>query len=196
MFGKRFGVSRLELLVTFAITLLLIALLMPAIQQARHGRSQLGERALDDAPRESRRFLHRESGISIVMPDYWEIRTTVPKLEIYAHNAPIGLISVCAVSPQTAKNSLGYKRTRHGDWPAYELMMIARESTFEDPAISIYNRLVETSAGWFKIEYTSDAETTTLPEGPRRFLDTVRFPDKPVAKEFVLDVDLPSPPPR
>ncbi len=52
---------------------------------------------------------------------------------------------------------------------------------------------METNVGWFEITYMIQAETATLPNGVRRFLDTVRFPYKPVAKEFVFDVDLPSP---
>ncbi len=87
-----------------------------------------------------------------------------------------GQIHVSAIRPPTVPELQRCKPMHHGEWQAHELMVVTRHDTLDDPAYSTYARLVETNVGWFEITYMIQAETATLPNGVRRFLDTVRFP--------------------
>jgi hypothetical protein len=194
MHEKRHGMSVLDHLVVLTSILVMIALILPTVQPARESRrgDDRAANAVYEMPQEMLRFLDQETGISIVRPDHCTLGYPDPsslKIRGASHE-----ISVCAVWPPTAQERSRCQFVRHGGWPAYELMVITRESTLDYPAESSYVRLVKTDIGWFKIEYLSHSGTTELLDGPRRYLDTVRFPDKPVAKELLSNVDLPVPP--
>ncbi len=185
-----------ELLVTLTITLLLIAPFFPPLIKVGIAETRLGQRRSMIFARSHHRFRHRETGVSIVVPDYWHLYTKSPALKIYARSGPIGTISVRAVSPPSAEERLRYRPMRHGDLPAYERMVISRVSTIEDPAQSRYEPRRDTS-GWYEIEFMSENDPRSCPRAAPVLSIQCDSPTNPSPKSIVFfDVDLPSSPAR
>lgn len=184
--SKRIGFTKWELLVVVLINVVLIALLVPAVQQARGPAGPHGKKIPDSAPQEENRINH-PSGLSIIAPpnwkNRWEMVTEAPEICINPHGSmrrrDHSQILIWRNQSLPEKDELpSFKHIEFQGFSAYEKMEIKREDSFDDPAHSVYELYIDRDGVVWNIVFSVSEEITHLPAIMRKYIDTIRFPPK------------------
>lgn len=188
--SKRIGFTKWELLVVVLINVALIALLVPAVQQARNPDGPHGKLIPVTAPLEENRVSHG-SGISFISPPNWvEVRDMGPETS-WLRNTPRGMgrtraaLTISKVGayndadiPPDQKKLKEIKQIRFQGYPAYERMINTRKEALDNPYISAYDLYVDRDGEWWHVEYWLSDTLTELPEIMREYINAIRFPPK------------------
>ena len=182
------GFTKVELLVVVLISVALIALLYPAVQQARNsmGPGPHGELIPVTAPREENRINH-PSGLSIIAPpnwkNRWEMLADNPEINISARRSTRrhDHSEITILGNQSAPDKeelLDYTKLEIQGFPAYEKMVIEQKYSFDDGAWSIYELYIDRDDVWWHVSFSVAKEMTELPPMMREYINTIRFPPK------------------
>jgi hypothetical protein len=155
--------------------------LWAAVRNARRGPA--GNPMPEALPDEAARVRH-PLGFSMVVPPGWGPYTAgsegVGRLSMYTRinkrkNARIAVTCFGRETPQLE----GLRKTRFLGHEAYEKMEVLRPWTFDDGAWSKYTLWFRRGGDWYEIEYDTSEERTTVPPVIQRYLNTLRFDDRP-----------------
>lgn len=170
--------------VIVAIVLIAMGFLFYPVIEMRLRYGAAGEMIPSDAPDEARRIVHA-SGVSIVVPENWELTNDSPynrRFTIAARVLPPGSRRTSYIeirkldSDEAEPDVTGFQQTQLQSYPAYE-RMVADERTrgASDRRYSTYDLYVDRDGEWWHICFTVADVLSELPLEMRQFIETVRF---------------------
>lgn len=163
----------------------LVALLVPAVRNARNAKGPPGDMIPTGSPRESNRIT-LATGLSIVAPVNWDQTRDMgpdsPFLQIAARGAPgrrLGsIITISLCDPIPDKQTLeSCQQVQFQGAAAYEKAKVEREDTFDDPAQSSYDLYIARKGMWWRVHFSVATKMTELPNSVRQYIETIKFPD-------------------
>lgn len=169
-----------EWLIVLATPIVLCLVLYPAVLKTRNPKGPYGARIPIELPDEANRVKH-PAGLSIIAPVNWdqmrELVPDEPSLFIAARGMPgrrlTSLISIerCSLPELDGFTQIDFR----GD-TAYELTIIDRRDSFDDPASSHYDLYIDRGDQWWHVTFRTAAEMTELPSAIRTYIETIEFP--------------------
>jgi hypothetical protein len=138
-----------------------------------------GQRIPKEPPDEANRVRH-PLGFSMVAPPRWS-HTGISGLLMSSNRnrRSEGLIDVSHIGHERPSRLEGMRKTRFLGQEAYHDMQVVRRDTFDDPAWSEYTLYFRRGEDWYEIRYGIAEERTELPPMILRYLNTLRFDDRP-----------------
>ncbi|WP_461509484.1 hypothetical protein [Rhodopirellula baltica] len=172
-----------------------MVLLYRAVQATRHPDGPLGSAFPTELPDELRRH-QNITRVSMVLPPNWvenEMMTEMHRR--YPDGDHIWYSAIPRTTPGRRPNSAidvrflaepiheindDFTRCEFNGLPAFERTYV--NNSIGDPYVSEYLLYVNQDDGWWFIQYSTDRRRlTSLPDGVRRYVETIRLPQRKAA---------------
>ena len=141
------GITRTELMIVLVILGGLFASLYPALERTQNSKGPHGETYPSAGLNEANRITH-PTGLSIILPANWDdLSGRSPILRIAARGMPMrrqkSVISIRQSDSEPDQRTLDRcKKLQFQNSPAYEMCIVGRKKSFDDPASSSYDLYV------------------------------------------------------
>lgn len=171
-----------EFLIVATVLILLVAVLLPAVRDAQNPNGPPGEVVPSAPPQEARR-VRNATGLSIVLPENWEVKdfgdAEPQSLYTYARGAPgrrvKALVNVEPIDDISRVDLSTFTATTFQGSAAYERMVVESKDTFDDPPWSRYTMYFQHEGDWWVVNYGFARECTEVPEMVLRYINTIRW---------------------
>ena len=137
----------------------------------------LGSPIPTEPPDEANR-VHHPSGISLVLPPYW-LLSRHDFFDARPRDIPgrrsKAFIVITSNGSSAQHDTAGWSSVLFQGQPAKERMVVEREYTLDDGALSCYSLWFQRSGRTYLVKYGLAEERTELPAMVRKYLETMTF---------------------